>query len=137
MHYHKNNNLDSFINHFFDSGVKQIFEPQFTKTRIDVNLLEKEKEYVFELAIPNMTKENINISLEENYLKILTDKSVANDEIKPISKEYDFTKSERKLALPKDADRSKINAKHENGVLFISIKKLKGDVSHKSSITIH
>ncbi|HOI29759.1 MAG TPA: Hsp20/alpha crystallin family protein [Melioribacteraceae bacterium] len=92
--------------------------------RIDVS--EDEKTYNVIAEIPGIKKENLKITLQDNILTIEGEKKKEED-----SKEKNYYRSERIFGsfkrcftLPSEVDSEKVDAKFEDGVLSVSLKKL-------------
>ena len=90
------------------------------------NVIEKEKEFEIEMAIPGMEKEDIRIGVENNVLTISSEKEIKKEE-----KEKNYTRREfaygsfcRSFTLPKTVDADKINASYEKGVLKVSLPRM-------------
>ena len=84
-----------------------------------VNVLKNvtENEYELEFVLPGLSKENVNVVVEDNKLKV----SYKDEE-----NENSFVGTfERSYELPEDVNQSKITAKSQNGILKITIPKLK------------
>lgn len=107
---------DDFFNHF----IKQENLPA-------TNVKENEAEYVVEISIPGFDKDQINIEIDRNLLKITAQKQEQKDEKdkneKIIRQEFSSSSFERNFTLPSSIDREKIRAKQENGLLKISLPK--------------
>ena len=90
-----------------------------------VNVKETDNSFELEVAVPGLKKKDINIDLEDNVLKISSlnedEKKEEKDRFK--RREFHYHSFERSFTIPEDTDENKIDAKHENGVLFISIPK--------------
>jgi HSP20 family protein len=92
-----------------------------------VNILENNDGFLVEMAAPGMKKEDFRIELDNEYLKISSEKQSEN-EIKDgeryTRREFSYQSFERSFHLPKSVvDTGKINAKYENGLLRIMIPK--------------
>jgi HSP20 family protein len=104
-----------------------------TKSRISsvpmVNVFESDTDYSIEMAIPGMSKEDIKIKLDKDVLEISADKSEIEPETQTCTKrEYSFNKFVRSFTLPDAADKTKIEAKSENGILLITIMKKEKEI---------
>lgn len=91
-----------------------------------VNIKENENEFVVELAAPGLNKENFNIEIEENVLKVSSQMEQTTEENKEnyTRKEFSFQSFQRSFTLPKDRiSTENVNAKYENGVLMITLPK--------------
>jgi HSP20 family protein len=109
-----------------------------------INILESDNEYKIEVAAPGMTKEDFCVRIDEdNHLVVAMEKRVdnkeGNSETHYLRREFSYTKFEQRMLLPKNVDKEKIAAKMENGVLNVSIPKLREEEIKKSlkQIEIH
>ena len=104
-----------------------------------INVLENEKSYDLELAAPGMTKDDFKVTLnEDGDLVINMEKKQENNEDKKhghyLRREFSYSKFQQTMLLPDDADKEKINAQVENGVLKVNIPKIvkvQPDSAHK------
>jgi len=118
--------MPDFFNDFFDNTWMD--RPKATAPAI--NVIETPDAYELELAAPGMTREDFNIHLDEDGdLAIKMEKKTSNHEEgkkgQYLRREFSYTKFQQTMLLPDDAERETINAKMENGVLTISIPKVK------------
>ena len=121
--------LPSIFNDFFDND----WMVKANATAPAINVFETEKEYKVELAAPGMTKEDLNVHIdEENNLVISMEKKTENkeesnkDEKKEgryLRREFSYSKFQQTMILPDDVDKEKISAQVENGVLNINLPK--------------
>lgn len=93
-----------------------------------INVIEGEHEYKVEVAAPGMKKDDFNIKIdEENQLIVSMEKKQESNEEKKngryLRREFSYTKFQQTMILPDNADKDKIAAKMENGVLTIDIPK--------------
>ncbi len=90
-----------------------------------VNIKERKKDYVVELAVPGMKKEDFNIDLDNNVMTISAQtKQEKNEEDENYTKkEFHYSEFKRIFTLPETADPEKIDAEYKNGILSIKINK--------------
>ena len=103
-----------------------------------VNVFESETAYKIELAAPGLKKEDIKINLDNDVLTIsaeIEEKEIT-EEGQYTKKEFDYNNFARSFTLPESADREKIEAKSENGVLIITISKKEEVVNKPKQIEI-
>jgi HSP20 family protein len=94
-----------------------------------INVIESEKDYRIEVAAPGMTKDDFCVRIDDdNNLVISMEKKSENfdknEKTLYLRREFSYSKFEQKMVLPKNADKEKIVAKMEHGVLNVSIPKL-------------
>lgn len=117
--------LPSMFNDFFDNDWME----KSNATAPAINVLENEQSYDLELAAPGMTKDDFKVSLDENGDLVINmeKKQENNDEKKHghyLRREFSYSKFQQTMLLPEDADREKINAQVEHGVLKVNIPKV-------------
>ena len=117
--------LPSIFNDFFDND----WMVKANATAPAINVFETEKEYKVELAATGMTKEDINVHIdEENNLVISMEKKTENKEENKkegryLRREFSYSKFQQTMILPDDVDKDKISAQVENGVLNVNLPK--------------
>ncbi|MCH3941700.1 MAG: Hsp20/alpha crystallin family protein [Bacteroidales bacterium] len=95
-----------------------------------INVLEDEKGYNLELAAPGLTKDDFQVSLDEdNDLVIkMEKKEETKDEGKKkgrfLRHEFSYAKFQQTMVLPDDVDREKISATVQDGVLKVALPKI-------------
>jgi len=90
-----------------------------------VNIKERKKDFVLELAVPGMKKEDFNLDLDNNILTISAqakDEKVEEDG-NYTKKEFHYSEFKRIFTIPEAADSDKIDAEYKNGLLKIIINK--------------
>ena len=121
--YYNQNWLPSIFNDFFDNNWME----KANATAPAINVVESDKDYKVEVAVPGMTKEDFNIHLgDENELVISMEKKVENEDKenkKYLRREFSYTKFQQSLYLPDNVDKQKITPNVANGVLTIELPK--------------
>lgn len=111
-----------------------------TRTRMpnmSLDMRETDNEYKIEVDLPGVNRENIKLSTENGQLHISAERS--NNRQSKEGERYYFSERSygvvsRIVPLPEDANHEDIQARHENGVLMITLTK---DENKKSrTITI-
>ncbi|HJH65990.1 MAG TPA: Hsp20/alpha crystallin family protein [Bacteroides mediterraneensis] len=121
--YYNQNWLPSIFNDFFDND----WMVKANATAPAINVVESDKDYKVEVAVPGMTKDDFNIHLgEENELVISMEKKTENENKenkKYLRREFSYSKFQQSLYLPDNVDKEKISANVANGVLTIELPK--------------
>ena len=123
--------LTDFFNDFFENKALE----KVTGTVPAMNVLENEKGYRLEVAVPGMCKDDFKVHLnKDGNLVIEVEKKDCcckgkeNDgekkECRYLRKEFSYSKFRQTLLLPDNADKEKIEAQVNNGVLKVIIPKL-------------
>lgn len=103
---------------------------------------ESKDAYLFDVELPGMSHENVDISIKDRILTINSraeeklekadkdNKEVAKDDEKTrkggerwLVRERRMTEFTRSFSLPKDADENKVEANFNNGLLSVIIKR--------------
>ncbi len=95
-------------------------------TMPSVNIRETADNYEVEVAAPGMEKKDFKITLDGNLLTISSSKQQSNEENNDryTRREFSYQAFQRSFELPKDVvDEDNINARYENGLLYLSIPK--------------
>jgi len=125
---HRNTPATNFFDDFF---VRDFFnfpnaESKSPKTIPAVNVKETEHEFIVEVAIPGVKKEDVKVELNENVLSISSEvKKEENEQNEKYTrKEFSYATFKRSFTIDNDAiDTEKIDAKVDNGVLSVHLSK--------------
>lgn len=117
--------LPTIFNDFFNDE----WFPLRATTVPAINVKEFDKEFVVELAVPGMTKEDFQVKVNDrDQLVVSVEKKqeINEDEksAKYLRREFNYTRFEQTLLLPENIDRDSISAKAKHGVLKIKLPKL-------------
>jgi HSP20 family protein len=100
------------VDEFFDSTTKPT-----QSGYVNVNKKENEDKYELQFLVPGLNKNDIDIVVEEDTLKVKYEK--------PEDVEGFVNSFERTYSLPEDVDDKKIDAKVKDGILYLNIPKVK------------
>ena len=136
----RNNDFDWLNNWFDDNFFNTPVMAQTTTTAPAVNVKEDNKQYVMEVAIPGLKKEQVNMSIDKDgYLTLsIENKNEQKDENKKehyLRREFSYTSYRQSYALPDNVNADKIEANVADGVLKVVLPKVekkeeKEDVKH-------
>ncbi len=109
---------------FFDDDFDSFFLTSKGRNEMRCDIYEKDDVFYIEMDIPGFNKENINIEIKDGYLTVKAEKSnEENEENKNyIRRERSYGEFSRSFNLG-DADEEKVDAKFDNGTLFITVPK--------------
>ena len=100
------------------------------------NILENTKDFVIEVSLPGFSKEDVQISVENDVLKIKSSKKQEKESNYRYSrKEFSTFAFEKSFRLDESVETEKIEAKFENGILYLTLPK-KETVASKSPVSI-
>lgn len=136
----RNNDFDWLNNWFDDNFFNTPVMAQTTTTAPAVNVKEDNKQYVMEVAVPGLKKEQVNMSIDKDgYLTLsIENKNEQKDENKKehyLHREFSYTSYRQSYALPDNVNADKIEANVADGVLKVVLPKVekkeeKEDVKH-------
>jgi len=98
------------------------------------NIIDNEKDFTIELAVPGMSKENFNIKLDDDILSISVEreekeenpanaKAMAGEERNFTRREFRYDGFCRSFSMPDIVDQEKIKADYKNGILSVMLPK--------------
>lgn len=126
--------MPGWIDEVFDelfSGAEHRFFP-------GLNVSETDTQFEVSVELPGMRKEDIDISLDDNVLTVSGERKITRDEEEGRRfhrVESRFGSFSRSLPLPNIIDRENVEASYENGVLNITIPKLKEKAARKIEVS--
>ena len=136
----RNNDFDWLNNWFDDNFFNTPVMAQTTTTAPAVNVKEDNKQYVMEVAVPGLKKEQVNMSIDKDgYLTLsIENKNEQKDENKKehyLRREFSYTSYRQSYALPDNVNADKIEANVADGVPKVVLPKVekkeeKEDVKH-------
>ncbi len=90
-----------------------------------VNIREDEKNYILDLAIPGIDKNELKIDINDDVLTISSEMKNENEEVKEGYKRKEFSYSSfcRSFYIPENVNRDKISANYKDGVLSVGLPK--------------
>jgi HSP20 family protein len=116
--------FNSFVDRFFNEG----FDPSLnggSRFTPQVDILEHDKSFEIQLALPGMSKNDFSIEMNEGTLSISGERKFENEknEKNYRSIETQYGSFKRSFHLPKDINIEKIDARYENGILYVNVPK--------------
>lgn len=135
--------LDPVFGDNFETAMRRFFSPtQFEsegpqlKMRIDVT--ESDNAYAVKADIPGVKKEDINVSIDGNVVRIdaqaKSEKETRGDGEKVLRSERYFGSISRAFSLDQEIDSAKVEAKYADGVLSLQLPKKAQAESRKIAI---
>ena len=123
------------FDYFFNDDFMPAFTGGFPAFKADIR--ETDKEYIIDAELPGVTKDDIKLDLNEDVLTICVEKSEETKEEKNsyIRRERRYGSSSRSFRI-ENIKHEGVNAKYDNGVLSVSLPKLREAPVDKRSIDI-
>ena len=138
MNTYNSNILGQAIDHFVNQGLSDVFGVDLAKNQPSVNIQEMNDSHILEVAVPGIPKDKIDVKIEQDQLIVSakreelkknesddqdTKASADTTEIKYEQREFNFQSFERSFKLPETADKEKVSASYDAGILRIEIAK--------------
>jgi len=121
--------MQARMTHLFDETLSRIFKEEAPRGAWSppVDIIEREKEVVLLVDLPEMNQNEIEIKVEENILMIRGErkfvKEVSGEHYIQIERPYG--NFQRTFALPKIIDQGEVKASYKDGVLRIMLPRKK------------
>lgn len=134
-----NDEISTLLNRHFNSYFPQNdYWEDGEKYSMPVEISDKGEEYDIKAELPGIKKEDLDIDIEDNYLRINAKKY---DETKEEEKnfkhsEFNYGEFSRTIQLPEEINIDKTEAKLEHGVLKITAPKLHKEKEKSKKIQI-
>jgi HSP20 family protein len=124
---------DSFENAFRRFFSPTVFEAEAPQLKMRIDVTENDQGYAVKADIPGVKKEDINVSVDGNVVRIdaetKTEKETRGDGEKVLRSERYYGSISRSFSLAEDIDAAKVDAKYADGVLSLTLpKKARADV---------
>lgn len=115
--------VDDIFGRFFSESNSGSSSSAVWAPRTD--LIESENQYTLQLDVPGMTKDDININVQNNTLTISGERKMerTQDEEERVRVERSYGTFHRTFALPNSVDASNIEATYNNGELTVTVPK--------------
>lgn len=90
-----------------------------------VNIREDEKNYILELAVPGMDKNDLKIDIDEDVLTVSSETQNEMEDKKDgyTRKEFSYSSFVRSFYIPENVNKDQINANYKEGILTVSFPK--------------
>ncbi|MGL2964154.1 Hsp20/alpha crystallin family protein [Flavobacterium sp. RSB2_4_14] len=117
------------MNPFFGSSLLDFNGGLFNEKEFalvpDANIIENEKEYKIELAVPGLERKDFKVEIEDDMLLVSAEKEeeTKHEDKNYRTREFSYNSFYRSFVLPKNLVIDKIDAKYHNGVLDIMLPK--------------
>ena len=135
-----NNDLDQFFNDFFQAPEATIKDrkKKFWGEVPAVNISESDTEYNISVAAPGKAKEDFKIEIDDGIMSIssnVSEESISEEE-NFTRREYNYSSFERRFTLPENVREDEVNATYVDGILKITVPKLKPEEKNDKKKTI-
>ncbi len=140
-HEYSNDSWNNFFKDFgrFENSVFKAIPTKHSGFQPMCDITEASDHYMVSLDVPGIPKEQIQIEVENNQLKISGERTKdknAKEESKHIYFERPYGKFTRTFNLPPEVNSEDIQAHHQDGVLLVAIPKVKKAEPKKIAINV-
>ncbi|MEX0780603.1 MAG: Hsp20/alpha crystallin family protein [Balneolales bacterium] len=121
--------MDEFFNESMSLGERTGFVP-------GIDITENDKQYFIQVTLPGMKKDDINIDLDDRTLTVSGERKHEKEEkdVKYHLIESRYGRFERSFTLPANADPDSLDAKYEDGILKMNVKKSEKSMSKQIKV---
>ena len=106
--------------------------------RPSVDISETEKNYLIKAELPEVDKDDVDVSIENGVLTISGERHYEKEEDTETKHRIEsmYGRFSRSFTLPSDADEAKISAKSKKGVLKVRIPKMEAVPENKVRVSV-
>ncbi len=118
--------LSDMLDEMFDRNFNTGFERKCGCVPA-TNIIENENNFMIELAVPGMNKDDFKLEMESNALSVVFEKKAEENQKQEgeyLQREFQMEEFTRSFTLPETADAENIKARYDNGILMITIPKI-------------
>lgn len=122
-----NDEISSLLNRHFDNYFPQSgYWEDVDKLSMPIEVSDKGKEYDIRAELPGIKKEDLDIDIEPDFLRINAKKidETKEEETNYKHSEFSYGEFSRTIQLPEEIDINKTEAKLEHGILMIVAPKM-------------
>ncbi len=127
-----NSTLNDFVPTTFSNLIDRFFNESLSRQGGSaysfvpkVDIVENEKSFELQIAVPGMNKEDFKIDLNDNFLTISGERKFTKERSENHfrSIETQYGSFSRSFSMPENVDATKITAQYNNGILELVIPK--------------
>jgi HSP20 family protein len=128
--------LDNIIASVFNAGNVEMPKSNQFDSPFETEVFSKDNHLFIRVALPGIEQKDIDLSVENNVLKIKTERKQPNqvDEGDWYAKSFHYGLFEQTYALPKDANPEEVSADFKNGLLEIRVPRTTAAISRKIEV---
>lgn len=118
--------FNGFFNRFFNDQQLTGSNKEEVKFLPNVDVIEKEKSFELQVALPGVNKKDVELHIADNVLTLKGERKLENEkeEGRYYSFETNYGTFKRSFRLPKNVDQTQIDASYKDGILSINMLKI-------------
>lgn len=101
------------------------------------DISENNEQYQLKIELPEMTKDDIQLTLEDGYLVVSGERKHEDSDEKQHLTERFYGQFTRRFQIPEDVNVEKIDAHFDDGMLYLSLPKTEPKAASRQQIDIH
>lgn len=128
--------LDDFLHDVSPGFYVKPLHPENAAPQIKVDVSETDQAYFLRAELPGVLKDDIQVHVEGNLVALRAEvkpEDLADGE-KPLRRERFIGRVARSFQLPQDIDDSRARAKHDNGLLVLTLPKRRAVPGHRLAV---
>ncbi len=116
---------NGMMDDFFTRSISEFMGSDFVMNIPSVNIKETSDNYLLELAVPGLEKEDFSVQVNNDQITISAEKKVehSSDDESFNRREFNYASFSRSFPLPETVDTEAIQARYVNGILKITLGK--------------
>ena len=130
----------TYFNRLFDDAFTKDFFTNYPTlgTQTKVNISETETHFHVYLQVPGFAKEDIDVHIDGDLLKITGSKEAKDEDNKEsfVRKEFSATTFSKSFTLPENVNTDEISANYGSGILTLSLQKTITQAQLKRTIEV-
>ena len=113
------------VNEFFNMATtaEKTVKTKLYDSTIKANVHELEDGYTIKVALPGISKKDVDIEIKEHALTLSVKSPVTEDTNQFLWREYDYGQAKRIFRLSRAIDTESVKAEMSNGILTINLAK--------------
>ena len=137
VRWHHFRELDDFFGRTAWPGVGENLANNEWQPAVDIR--ENENGYIFDIELPSVAPEDVNVSVKDGVLTVSGERSVeSSDESGRVHRtERRYGRFARSFRLPENADESAIDATSKHGVISIGVAKREQAKPRAIEVKVH
>ena len=117
--------FSTVLDEFFNNSFPEVFNENLSWNSPSTNIKETENGFVIEMAVPGIDKSNIDIRVDKDQLIVESKTSEENQESTDnyTMRQFNYSAFRKSFHLNNKIDANKIDARYQDGVLYIDLEK--------------
>lgn len=130
--------LSKWIDTLFNTTLSDVIGNDNMLSSPSVNIIEHDSHFLLQLAAPGLTKQDININIENDRLVISAEKKTEKQDIEGsyTRREFSYGTFKRSFQIDDNINRDGISAAYEDGVLKLTLPKILEATKKEAAKTI-